>query len=180
MTSCSLLDFYSMVILICPDFPKYQIKKIYLIYSGKNLDPFKEEVDVISFFLLFALCFVHSDHFEEIEKILQYEEDLAGIKYKSVLMKTIVSTKSFFEGSIKEPIIYEVLLSMDEKLIKEHMLNTVTTCEDAQELLNQSSQEISLKLFIEKLLSNYNFIQDFFSLDELVKKIEKKFNMLEQ
>jgi hypothetical protein len=76
-TSCTLLDFYSLLILICPDFPKNLVKKIYEIHSmvekikyEHTIDlstpcqinqvyhnSFDNNIDIISFFVTFSIIF---------------------------------------------------------------------------------------------------------------------------
>ncbi len=182
MTSCTLLDFYSMVVLVSPDFPKTLMKKIFLIFSGKNNDPFNEELDIIPFFLHFSVYLVHCEHFEELEKVLDYDDSLSSVKFKAISLKEFLGNKKLlFEGSIKEDYIFEALIALDELLVKEHMLNTITTNDDALNLLSQANDpiEINLKLLIEKLLTSSNFMYDFFSIEEGVRRIEKKFNFNE-
>ncbi len=65
-TTITCLDFYSIIILISPDFPKQIIKKINIIYMNfKNREKINQQhienlgntVNTIDFFSIFAIYF---------------------------------------------------------------------------------------------------------------------------
>jgi len=67
-TTITCLDFYSIIILISPDFPKQIIKKINIIYMNfKNKDKVNQQhienlgntVNTMEFFSIFAVYFAY-------------------------------------------------------------------------------------------------------------------------
>ena len=70
--------------------------------------------------------------------------------------------------------LFEVLISCDKILIDELNSNTVNCLEDVDEILNKKESQLSYIDFMNNLMKNYNFIQDFFSVDEGILTTENK------
>jgi hypothetical protein len=67
-TQITCLDFYSIIILISPDFPKFIIKKINIIYMNikhrdkinlTHVDNLGNTINTIEFFSMFAIYFAY-------------------------------------------------------------------------------------------------------------------------
>lgn len=200
--NCNLTDFYSLIILICPDFPKILIKKVYSIYSyiekskksnmidingseSQQINEFDCSVDIVSFFLIFSIYFFYNNYFNELEKIFEYSDkgNITSLKY--IKLKEIIGgsfTKTFFNCTINEVYLYEVLITLNPKFIKEYNLNTINTIDDVREILEKYSDETSVTYFdlFSKLISNYNFLYDFFcGNDTILNNLETYLNFYE-
>ena len=75
----STFDFFSTVILLCPDFPKAMIKKLDLLYqnfNNNNATPeifnqnieLKSRVNMNEMFVMFSVYFLYNNFFGEIDK----------------------------------------------------------------------------------------------------------------
>jgi hypothetical protein len=207
-TTCTLLDFYSLLILICPDFPKNLVKKIYEIHSmvekikSENMidlstpcqtsqvynNLFDSNIDMFSFFVTFSIYFFYFDFFENLEKIFDLEKNTLlskTLKLKEVIGTNQINGKSIFNYSstaINETYICEILITMNHKLMNDYNLNTISTLEETKEILEKFSEEVSFNYYdlVMKILYNYNFVKDFFNgCDEGLKNTERVLNYLE-
>jgi hypothetical protein len=68
----------------------------------------------------------------------------------------------------------EVLISCDKNLLDELNSNTVNCLDDIDEILNKKECQLSYIDFMNNLMKNYNFFQDFFSVDEGIISTENK------
>jgi len=77
----SAMDFFSFLILICPDFPKSLFKKINIIYQLIyntnepliNYATFDNKIFIFEFFVVFALYFYYLEFFLAVEKSFRLE-----------------------------------------------------------------------------------------------------------
>lgn len=208
-TSCTLLDFYSLLILICPDFPKNLVKKIYDIHlmvekikseyiidlstpcqtnQGYN-NTFDNNIDINSFFITFSIYFFYLDFFENLEKIFDLDKNTFlsnTLKLKEVIATNQITNngKSVISGTnfLNEIYICEILITMNIKLMNDYNLNTISTLEETKEILEKFSEEVSFNYYdmVYKILYNYNFVKDFFNgCDEGLMNTEKVLNYIE-
>jgi len=91
----SCVDFYQILILICPDFPKLLVKKINIIYfyiknkerSHEKFQQYEEmenEISCLEFYILFCVFYFYNgknnknkliDFFKEIERFFNFNYD---------------------------------------------------------------------------------------------------------
>jgi len=166
----STFDFFSTVILLCPDFPKVMIKKLDLLYqnfNNNNATPeifnqnieLKSRVNMNEMFAMFSVYFLFSNFFVEIDKYyLGLNSSMAFVKG----LKTIKGLqKEFFYSSI--------ILS-SKKLKDEYNSNLINTIDEVEEILDKNSDvKINYTSLCEKILKNRMIIDYIFSLDEKIR-----------
>ena len=166
----STFDFFSTVILLCPDFPKVMIKKLDLLYqnfNNNNATPeifnqnieLKSRVNMNEMFAMFSVYFLFSNFFVEIDKYyLGLNSSMAFVKG----LKTIKGLqKEFFYSSI--------ILS-SKKLKDEYNSNLINTIDEVEEILDKNSDvKINYTSLCEKVLKNKMLIDYIFSLDEKIR-----------
>jgi hypothetical protein len=167
----SAVDFYSLLILICPDFPKQIIKNysdLYMIIynngdDSNGLNKGNNTINLICFFLHFSIYYFHYDYFQELEKLFEVNKNI-------ILLKDLLANKLIVNCPIKEEFIYEILISCDNRLIKDYDLNTINTIEETKEILEKYHEEISISYMnlVEKILKNFNLSKNFFGLTDSV------------
>jgi len=166
----STFDFFSTVILLCPDFPKVMIKKLDLLYqnfNNNNATPeifnqnieLKSRVNMNEMFAMFSVYFLFNNFFVEIDKYyLGLNSSMAFVKG----LKTIKGLqKEFFYSSI--------ILS-SKKLKDEYNSNLINTIDEVEEILDKNSDvKINYTSLCEKILKNRMIIDYIFSLDEKIR-----------
>ena len=166
----STFDFFSTIILLCPDFPKLMIKKMDLLYqnfsnSGTTPEIFnqnielKTRVNMNEIFVMFCVYFLYNNFFNEIDKYyLSINSSMATVKgLKSV------------KGLQKE-FYYTSIILANKKLKDEYNLNTMNTLDDVEEILDKNSEvKISYTSLCEKILKNKSLIECIFSVDEKIR-----------
>ena len=170
----STFDFFSTIILLCPDFPKLMIKKLDLIYqnfSDNNITPeifnqnieLKTKINMNEIFVMFSVYFLYNNLFNEIDKYyLSINSSMATVKG----LKTI-------KGLQKEFYYISIILS-NKKLKEEYSLNTMNTIENIEEILDKNSDiKISYTSLCEKILKNRSFIEYIFSIDEKIRLFQE-------
>ena len=170
----STFDFFSTIILLCPDFPKLMIKKLDLIYqnfSNNNITPeifnqnieLKTKINMNEIFVMFSVYFLYNNLFNEIDKYyLSINSSMANVKG----LKTI-------KGLQKEFYYISIILS-SKKLKEEYNLNTMNTIEDVEEILDRNSDiKISYTSLCEKILKNRSLIEYIFSIDEKIRLFQE-------
>ena len=170
----STFDFFSTIILLCPDFPKLMIKKLDLIYqnfSNNNITPeifnqnieLKTKINMNEIFVMFSVYFLYNNLFNEIDKYyLSINSSMATVKG----LKTI-------KGFQKEFYYISIILS-SKKLKEEYNLNTMNTIEDVEEILDKNSDiKISYTSLCEKILKNRSLIEYIFSIDEKIRLFQE-------
>jgi len=166
----STFDFFSTIILLCPDFPKLMIKKLDLLYqnfSNNNITPevfnqnieLKTRINMNLIFVMFCVYFLYNSFFYEIEKYyLSINSSMATVKG----LRTI-------KGLQKEFYYCSIILA-SKKLKDEYNLNTMNTIEDVEEILDKNSDvKISYTALCEKILKNKSLIEYIFSVDEKIR-----------
>ena len=170
----STFDFFSTIILLCPDFPKLMIKKLDLIYqnfSNNNITPeifnqnieLKTKINMNEIFVMFSVYFLYNNLFNEIDKY-----------YSSInsSMATVKGLKAI-KGLQKEFYYISIILS-SKKLKEEYNLNTMNTIEDVEEILDKNSDiKISYTSLCEKILKNKCLIEYIFSIDEKIRLFQE-------
>lgn len=166
----STFDFFSTIILLCPDFPKLMIKKLDLLYqnfSNNNITPdifnqnieLKTRINMNEIFVMFCVYFLYNNFFNEIDKYyLSINSSTSTVKG----LRTI-------KGLQKEFYYISIILS-SKKLKDEYNLNTMNTIEDIEEILDKNGEiKISYTSLCEKVLKNKNLIEYIFSVDEKIR-----------
>ena len=166
----STFDFFSTIILLCPDFPKLMIKKLDLLYqnfSNNNITPdifnqnieLKTRINMNEIFVMFCVYFLYNNFFNEIDKYyLSINSSTSTVKG----LRTI-------KGLQKEFYYTSIILS-SKKLKDEYNLNTMNTIEDIEEILDKNGEiKISYTSLCEKVLKNKNLIEYIFSVDEKIR-----------
>ena len=166
----STFDFFSTIILLCPDFPKLMIKKLDLLYqnfSNNNITPdifnqnieLKTRINMNEIFVMFCVYFLYNNFFNEIDKYyLSINSSTSTVKG----LKTI-------KGLQKEFYYISIILS-SKKLKDEYNLNTMNTIEDIEEILDKNGEiKISYTSLCEKVLKNKSLIEYIFSVDEKIR-----------
>ena len=170
----STFDFFSTIILLCPDFPKLMIKKLDLIYqnfSNNNVTPeifnqnieLKTKVNMNEIFVMFTVYFLFNNLFNEIDK------------YYSNINSNMATVKGLrtIKGLQKEFYYVSIILS-SKKLKEEYNLNTMNTMEDVEEILDKNSDvKISYTSLCEKILKNRTLIEYIFSIDEKIRLFQE-------
>lgn len=166
----STFDFFSTIILLCPDFPKLMIKKLDLLYqnfSNNNITPdifnqnieLKTRINMNEIFVMFCVYFLYNNFFNEIDKYyLSINSSMSTVKG----LRTI-------KGLQKEFYYISIILS-SKKLKDEYNLNTMNTIEDIEEILDKNGEiKISYTSLCEKVLKNKSLIEYIFSVDEKIR-----------
>ena len=166
----STFDFFSTIILLCPDFPKLMIKKLDLLYqnfSNNNITPdifnqnieLKTRINMNEIFVMFCVYFLYNNFFNEIDKYyLSINSSTSTVKG----LRTI-------KGLQKEFYYISIILS-SKKLKDEYNLNTMNTIEDIEEILDKNGEiKISYTSLCEKVLKNKSLIEYIFSVDEKIR-----------
>ena len=170
----STFDFFSTIILLCPDFPKLMIKKLELLYlnfSYNNVTPeifnqnieLKTKINMNEIFVMFTVYFLYNNLFNEIDKY-----------YLSInsSMATVKGLKSI-KGLQKEFYYISIILS-SKKLKEEYNLNIMNTMDDIEEILDKNSDiKISYTALCEKILKNRTLIEYIFSIDEKIRLFQE-------
>ena len=166
----STFDFFSTIILLCPDFPKIMIKKMDLLYQNfsnntttpeifnQNIE-LKTRINMNEIFVMFCVYFLYNNFFNEIDKYyLSINSSMAMVKG----LKTIKGLqKEFF---------YTSIILASKKLKEEYNLNNINTIEDVEEILDKNSEvKISYTSICEKVLKNKSLIEYIFSVDEKIR-----------
>ena len=166
----STFDFFSTIILLCPDFPKIMIKKLDLLYQNfsnngatpeifnQNIE-LKTKINMNEIFVMFSVYFLYNNIFNEIDKYyLSINSSTSPVKG----LKTI-------KGLQKEFYYISIILA-NKKLKDEYNLNTMNTIEDLEEILDKNSEiKISYTSLCEKILKNKSLIEYIFSIDEKIR-----------
>ena len=166
----STFDFFSTIILLCPDFPKLMIKKLDLLYqnfSNNNITPdifnqnieLKTRINMNEIFVMFCVYLLYNNFFNEIDKYyLSINSSMSTVKG----LRTI-------KGLQKEFYYISIILS-SKKLKDEYNLNTMNTIEDIEEILDKNGEiKISYTSLCEKVLKNKSLIEYIFSVDEKIR-----------
>ena len=66
------------------------------------------------------------------------------------------------------------MIACDKSLLDEMNSNTVNCLDDIDEIINKKESQLSYLDFMSSFLRNFNFMQDFFSIDEGVLSLENK------
>ena len=166
----STFDFFSTIILLCPDFPKIMIKKLDLLYqnfSNNGVSPeifnqnieLKTRINMNEIFVMFSVYFLFNNLFNDIDKY-----------YLSInsSMATIKGLKSI-KGLQKE-FYYASIIMTNKKLKEEYNLNTMNTIEDIEDILDKNLDlKINYTSLCEKILKNKSLIEYIFSVDERIR-----------
>ena len=166
----STFDFFSTIILLCPDFPKVMIKKLDLLYqnfSNNNVNPeifnqnieLKTRINMNEIFVMFSVYFLYNNLFNEIDKYyLSLNSSMTTVKG----LKTIKGLQKEFY--------YSSIIMANKKLKDEYNLNTMNTIEDIEEILDKNYEiKISYTSLCEKILKNKSLIECIFSIDEKIR-----------
>ena len=170
----STFDFFSTIILLCPDFPKLMIKKLDLLYqnfSNNNVTPdifnqnieLKTKINMNEIFVMFTVYFLYNNLFNEIDKYyLSINSSMASVKG----LKSI-------KGLQKEFYYISIILS-SKKLREEYNLNIMNTIEDIEDIFDKNSDiKISYTSLCEKILKNRALIEYIFSIDEKIRLFQE-------
>ena len=166
----STFDFFSTIILLCPDFPKIMIKKLDLLYqnfSNNGVSPeifnqnieLKTRINMNEIFVMFSVYFLFNNLFNDIDKYyLSINSSMATIKG----LKAIKGLqKEFYYASI---------IMTNKKLKEEYNLNTMNTIEDIEDILDKNLDlKINYTSLCEKILKNKSLIEYIFSVDERIR-----------
>ena len=166
----STFDFFSTIILLCPDFPKIMIKKLDLLYqnfSNNGVSPeifnqnieLKTRINMNEIFVMFSVYFLFNNLFNDLDKYyLSINSSLATIKG----LKGIKGLqKEFYYASI---------IMTNKKLKEEYNLNTMNTIEDIEDILDKNLDlKINYTSLCEKILKNKSLIEYIFSVDERIR-----------
>ena len=166
----STFDFFSTIILLCPDFPKIMIKKLDLLYqnfSNNGVSPeifnqnieLKTRINMNEIFVMFSVYFLFNNLFNDIDKYyLSINSSMATIKG----LKGIKGLqKEFYYASI---------IMTNKKLKEEYNLNTMNTIEDIEDILDKNLDlKINYTSLCEKILKNKSLIEYIFSVDERIR-----------
>ena len=166
----STFDFFSTIILLCPDFPKIMIKKLDLLYqnfSNNGVSPeifnqnieLKTRINMNEIFVMFSVYFLFNNLFNDLDKYyLSINSSLATIKG----LKSIKGLqKEFYYASI---------IMTNKKLKEEYNLNTMNTIEDIEDILDKNLDlKINYTSLCEKILKNKSLIEYIFSVDERIR-----------
>ena len=166
----STFDFFSTIILLCPDFPKIMIKKLDLLYqnfSNNGVSPeifnqnieLKTRINMNEIFVMFSVYFLFNNLFNDLDKYyLSINSSMATIKG----LKAIKGLqKEFYYASI---------IMTNKKLKEEYNLNTMNTIEDIEDILDKNLDlKINYTSLCEKILKNKSLIEYIFSVDERIR-----------
>ena len=175
----STFDFFSTVILLCPDFPKAMIKKLDLLYqnfNNNNATPeifnqnieLKSRVNMNEMFVMFSVYFLFSNFFVEIDKYY------LGLNSSMAFVKGLKAIKG-----LQKEFFYSSIILSSKKLKDEYNSNLINTIDEVEEILDKNSDvKINYTSLCEKVLKNKMIIDYIFSLDEKIRIFQDINNML--
>lgn len=163
----TIFDFYSLIILLCPDFPKTIIKKLTILTSGfgntsltpaqfnENNKELKMKINTIEMFCMFSNYFIYNEFFFEIDKMY------VNANMSSITVKELKKLKG-----LKKELLYQILILSVPSLLEEYNLNTINTIEDMEEIIEKGGDnKIAYCMINEKALKNHSLIYDIASID---------------
>ena len=166
----STFDFFSTVILLCPDFPKAMIKKLDLLYqnfNNNNATPeifnqnieLKSRVNMNEMFVMFSVYFLFSNFFVEIDKYY------LGLNSSMAFVKGLKAIKG-----LQKEFFYSSIILSSKKLKDEYNSNLINTIDEVEEILDKNSDvKINYTSLCERVLKNKMIIDYIFSLDEKIR-----------
>ena len=166
----STFDFFSTVILLCPDFPKAMIKKLDLLYQNFNNNTatpeifnqnieLKSRVNMNEMFVMFSVYFLFSNFFVEIDKYY------LGLNSSMAFVKGLKAIKG-----LQKEFFYSSIILSSKKLKDEYNSNLINTIDEVEEILDKNSDvKINYTSLCEKVLKNKMIIDYIFSLDEKIR-----------
>jgi len=166
----STFDFFSTVILLCPDFPKVMIKKLDLLYqnfNNNNVTPdifnqnieLKSRVNMNEMFAMFSVYFLFNNFFTEIDKYY------LGINSSSASVKGLKAVKG-----LQKEFFYSSMILASKKLKDEYNSSIMNTMDDVEDIIEKNGDtKISYTALCEKVLKNKMIIDYIFSLDEKIR-----------
>ena len=166
----STFDFFSTVILLCPDFPKVMIKKLDLLYqnfNNNNVTPdifnqnieLKTRVNMNEMFAMFSVYFLFNNFFTEIDKYY------LGINSSSASVKGLKAVKG-----LQKEFFYSSMILASKKLKDEYNSSIMNTMDDVEDIIEKNGDtKISYTALCEKVLKNKMIIDYIFSLDEKIR-----------
>ena len=166
----STFDFFSTVILLCPDFPKAMIKKLDLLYqnfNNNNATPeifnqnieLKSRVNMNEMFVMFSVYFLFSNFFVEVDKYY------LGLNSSMAFVKGLKAIKG-----LQKEFFYSSIILSSKKLKDEYNSNLINTIDEVEEILDKNSDvKINYTSLCEKVLKNKMIIDYIFSLDEKIR-----------
>lgn len=173
----STFDFFSTVILLCPDFPKAMIKKLDLLYqnfNNNNATPeifnqnieLKSRVNMNEMFVMFSVYFLFSNFFVEIDKYY------LGLNSSMAFVKGLKAIKG-----LQKEFFYSSIILSSKKLKDEYNSNLINTIDEVEEILDKNSDvKINYTSLCEKVLKNKMIIDYIFSLDETIRNFQEMNN----
>ena len=175
----STFDFFSTVILLCPDFPKVMIKKLDLLYqnfNNNNVTPdifnqnieLKTRVNMNEMFAMFSVYFLFNNFFTEIDKYY------LGINSSSASVKGLKAVKG-----LQKEFFYSSMILASKKLKDEYNSSIMNTMDDVEDIIEKNGDtKISYTALCEKVLKNKMIIDYIFSLDEKIRIFQDINNIL--
>ena len=166
----STFDFFSTVILLCPDFPKVMIKKLDLLYqnfNNNNVTPdifnqnieLKTRVNMNEMFAMFSVYFLFNNFFTEIDKYY------LGINSSSASVKGLKAVKG-----LQKEFFYSSMILASKKLKDEYNSSIMNTMDDVEDIIEKNGDtKINYTALCEKVLKNKMIIDYIFSLDEKIR-----------
>ena len=166
----STFDFFSTVILLCPDFPKVMIKKLDLLYqnfNNNNVTPdifnqnieLKTRVNMNEMFAMFSVYFLFNNFFTEIDKYY------LGINSSNASVKGLKAVKG-----LQKEFFYSSMILASKKLKDEYNSSIMNTMDDVEDIIEKNGDtKISYTALCEKVLKNKMIIDYIFSLDEKIR-----------
>ena len=166
----STFDFFSTVILLCPDFPKVINKKLDLLYqnfNNNNVTPdifnqnieLKTRVNMNEMFAMFSVYFLFNNFFTEIDKYY------LGINSSSASVKGLKAVKG-----LQKEFFYSSMILASKKLKDEYNSSIMNTMDDVEDIIEKNGDtKISYTALCEKVLKNKMIIDYIFSLDEKIR-----------
>ena len=166
----STFDFFSTVILLCPDFPKVMIKKLDLLYqnfNNNNVTPdifnqnieLKTRVNMNEMFAMFSVYFLFNNFFTEIDKYY------LGINSSSASVKGLKAVKG-----LQKEFFYSSMILASKKLKDEYNSSIMNTMDDVEDIIEKNGDtKTSYTALCEKVLKNKMIIDYIFSLDEKIR-----------
>ena len=151
----STFDFFSTVILLCPDFPKVMIKKLDLLYqnfNNNNVTPdifnqnieLKTRVNMNEMFAMFSVYFLFNNFFTEIDKYY------LGINSSSASVKGLKAVKG-----LQKEFFYSSMILASKKLKDEYNSSIMNTMDDVEDIIEKNGDtKISYTALCEKVLKN--------------------------
>lgn len=173
-STSTVLDFYNLLILLCPDFPKSLMKKTYAFYKIFHFDKvldinerefIKKEVDTFTFYLVFSVFYFYEDFFEKSSHVFNLKEEIS--------LPTLLNELQ--DCTVPKENLYEILISTNTDLMNEYNLNTVNILQDVYELISKNKVLIDEKILISSFMRNYTLIFDLFMMiDNRLQSMENK------